>query len=333
MTKSLKDLAREVMAQYDFVPREIEVVQGSAPKAVWKICNGQDSRCLKRLRPKKKLEFTTGAQYYLSTKGAKVPALYKTLDDSLVAIHDGEVFALYAWIEGRTYGMNNENGLRFGMQGLAEFHRDSTGYEPVAGVVVSSKLGRWPEQYQTIYERLLAWENQARSNSSYASLSRFSREVGGFITLVEESLIQLEKSGYHDWVKESQSSRSLCHQDYGEGNFVVTDGGVYVLDLDDVTFDLPARDLRKIVNKVMSARGAWNREILDWILDYYQQFNPLTPEQRRVLFIDLLFPHVFHDTFKNAFRKGQPAKLSKLSAVVKLEQSKLKIIRQLLQIE
>jgi spore coat protein I len=37
----------------------------------------------------------------------------------------------------------------------------------------------------------------------------------------------------------------LCHQDYGKGNALLTDEGVMVIDLDNVSFDLPARDLRK----------------------------------------------------------------------------------------
>jgi spore coat protein I len=49
---------------------------------------------------------------------------------------------------------------------------------------------------------------------------------------------------------EGSDAPVLCHQDYGKGKRLThSRGGVYVIDLDGVTFDLPSRDLRKIIGK------------------------------------------------------------------------------------
>jgi hypothetical protein len=47
---------------------------------------------------------------------------------------------------------------------------------------------------------------------------------------------------------------------------------------------------------------------------------------KRILYIDLLFPHHFHGTCKNVFNKGKPGELNKMNQIYQMETAKLRMI-------
>ncbi len=49
--------------------------------------------------------------------------------------------------------------------------------------------------------------------------------------------------------------------------------------MDSLTIDLPIRDMRKILNKVMKKRKKWALDVLNNMVRAYQWINPLTNEQ------------------------------------------------------
>ncbi|WP_332692528.1 hypothetical protein [Halalkalibacter lacteus] len=52
-----------------------------------------------------------------------------------------------------------------------------------------------------------------------------------------------------------------------------------MFDMDSLTIDLPIRDMRKILNKVMKKRKKWALDVLNNMVRAYQWINPLTNEQ------------------------------------------------------
>lgn len=331
MSSELDNLAHKVLTDYDIKPKSTEVMQSGGVKTVWRIDTGKNRLCLKRLRqPLEKALFTINAQNYMARKGAKVPAIYPARDGRLYILHNNQLFVLYQWITGKDLFLNNMSDLKNALRGLAAFHRDSAGYMPPANCRASSKLGRWPHHYNSMLERLRKWK-QIASGSPNSPLSKvFLAHVDNSIRLGQKALAILEKSHYTEWVKEVADRKSLCHQDFGDGNVLLTPEGVYVIDLDSVTYDLPVRDLRKIIIKRMSARGKWDKELIHYIVSNYSQVNPLNKKQLQVLYTDLLFPHEFHDTAKNPYRKNKPIDAGKLVKAAKFEQGKQKILESLI---
>ena len=333
MSTELNNLAKAVLANYDINPKTIKVIQSGGIKTVWKFDTDSKSFCLKRLRQTlEKALFTINAQNYMAGKGAKVPAIYPTKDGKLYAVLNGELFVMYQWVVGKNLYMQNAPDLKQALHAIAAFHRDSAGYHPPENCRVSTKLGRWPHYYTSVMERLRTWK-QVSTESPNQSLSKaFLANVDSIIKIGEQALSMLEKSSYNDWVKQVEKQRSLCHQDYGDGNVLLTPEGPYVIDFDSVTYDLPVRDLRKIIVKRMATRGSWDKDAIHSITRHYSEVNPLTPQQLQVLYIDLLFPHEFHDTAKNPFRKNKPTDASKISKAARFDQSKVKLLESLIQL-
>lgn len=327
MSNDMISLAHRVISCYDVKPDAVKVIQSGGIKTVWKIGTAKKNFCLKRLKqaPEKAL-FTINAQNYMSCRGAKVPAVRRALNGNLFTVMNGELFVLYDWIEGRPINMDIKSHLAGAVRGIAEFHRDSAGYTPPPGCQVSSKLGRWPHHYESMLVRFKEWKEVARESRHQALSKVFLTYVDEFIGRGEKALELLKSSGYDETIQSLEKRKTLCHQDYGEGNALLTEKGIYVIDLDGVTYDLPCRDLRKIINKQMAGAGGWSQKNLSSIVKWYCEVNPLSQNLLRLLYIDLLFPHEFHDTAKNPYRKNKVISAEKLGQAVKLEQSKERVL-------
>ena len=119
-------------------------------------------------------------------------------------------------------------------------------------------------------------------------------QVDCFLARMETVQRLLNKSCYADWSRALSTRGGLCHQDFTPKNLRLQgDGRLRILDPDSVTVDLPARDLRKIFNKVIKKYKPQDPLVLQRMESCYQRHNPLTPEQWEVVFIDLYFPHLF----------------------------------------
>ena len=132
----------------------------------------------------------------------------------------------------------------------------------------------------------------------------------------------LQKSSYGDLTDIAFERSALCHQDYGEGNAILKEDTVYILDLDGITYDLPVRDLRKIIGKRMEKLGRWDKKLIEDIMLWYEKNNKLSSEEKNLLKIDLLFPHRFFGTVKNLFKKNKVLAPGEITRIRDLELSK-----------
>lgn len=150
------------------------------------------------------------------------------------------------------------------------------------------------------------------------------------IEIAGRAIELINKSSYDSLTEPDSGSIVLCHQDYGKGNTLMTDNGIYVLDLDGVTFDLPARDLRKIIGKQAENKNRWSIDLINEVTDWYTQINPMDEKEKHVLYIDLLFPHWFFGLVKNIYKSNKAVKPAKIEMICKLEQDKVPILDSLL---
>lgn len=328
---TLAKLAAEVLKQYDMTPREIKLIQGDSIKTVWKIQADGKHLCLKRLKQSMdKALFSINAQIYVRKSGGFVPEVFLSKGGSVLVQHNDQLFVLYEWINGRDLDFGNPSDLRSAMHGLAGFHIASKGYVPQENCRISTKLGKWPEQYISMQSKLAEWKETARRQAGTPYFSAYLKCVDPVIEICKQATEALNRSYYSQLTAEGSQSIVLCHQDYGRGNAILCNGAVYILDLDGVTFDLPARDLRKIIGKNAENRGLWNSQAINDILGWYEEINPMNKKEKEVLFIDMLFPHWFYGLVKNIFKGGKALKPSEIEKIAKLEESKVPLLKNLI---
>lgn len=326
---NLYDIANKVLKKYDIVPEEISIIQSGTIKTVWKIKTEKGILCLKRLKQSyEKALFSTSAQIHIYNSGGNVPAIITNNENSAISEHNDEIFVIYEWLEGKDLNFSNNEDLSLAINGLAKFHHYSKGYKPNKESRISSKSGKWPNQYNSMKNRIISWKDisKEKTDSCYAV---YANSADSIIEIADTALELLNQSEYKKLTSEDSDSLVLCHQDYGKGNAILTENGVYVLDLDGVTFDLPARDLRKIIGKDAENSGKWDKSNILKILNWYTE-NPMTDEEKKVLYIDLLFPHWFFGLTKNLFQKNKILKAREIERISKLEEAKVQVLLNLI---
>lgn len=329
--ENLDSLAANVLKNYAIIPQNITVIQSGTIKTVWKVKAADGLYCLKRLKQTyDKALFSVNAQIYIRKSGGNVPRIIPDKANQPIVQHDGQLFVLYEWLPGKDISFANPAELRLAITGLAGFHAASKGYKPVEDSRVSSKLARWPEQYNSMKTKLLAWKEAAKSSPTTPSNAAYLSCIDSIAGIASQAQELLEKTDYSSLTAESSPKIVLCHQDYGAGNAISTDKGVFVLDLDGVTFDLPVRDLRKIIGKLAAMNGRWDKGTINTITDIYSSVNSLSRKEKEILYVDLLFPHWFFGLVKNQFINNKPLKAVDIERIARLEQAKVPILLDML---
>ncbi len=329
---SLEDIARTVLAEYDVTPVKIQIIQQGGIKTVWKVISKNGVTCLKRLNKSlDKALFSAEAQKYIKANGGFVPCIIANRDGELITNFHDELFVLYEWVEGAQLKFQNKDDFMAAMKGLGIFHKSSKGYKPPKDARVSTKLAKWPDQYRSMLGRMNEWRKISQQKAGAAVYDAYLKWIDEILALGEKARAYLESSSYHELSCAGSSSVVLCHQDYGKGNALLTPEGVCVLDLDGVTFELPARDLRKIILKTMESQDDWNEGTMKNIISWYEKGNALTGNDKKMIFIDTLFPHAFFGSVKNQFQKSKSVNPSSIEKIGRLEMSKLSILSRLIE--
>ncbi|HOO12644.1 MAG TPA: CotS family spore coat protein, partial [Bacillota bacterium] len=220
--------------------------------------------------------------------------------------------------------------LAMAVEGLARMHRASIGYRPPEGARVSSKLGKWLDQYRSMRNNLAQWREESPQRELGSSHGCYLKHVDSVLEIADMAIAALEQSPYNQLTSMEQEQFPLCHQDYGKGNALLKGRDVYVLDLDGVTYDLAARDLRKIIGKQSEDGDGWNKDRVHRIVGWYEDCRKLSAEEKEILAIDLLFPHWFFAEVKNMYKKNKPVPASKIERAAAFEKSKVPVISSLL---
>ncbi len=330
-SNKLGNLALDVLRNYDILPSTVTLIQGGSIKTVWKVQTAGGTLCLKRLKQTyDKALFSVNAQVYIKSKGGNVPGIMPNKSNQPITVYNNQLFVVYEWLNGKDLRLGISQDLELAVKGLAKFHIFSKGYDPVEDSRTSSKLGKWPEQYASMKNKFAEWKAVAINNASAPHHSTYLKYADSMIAIADKAIELINKSSYGSLTDLGSPSIVLCHQDYGRGNALMADNGIYVLDLDGVTYDLPARDLRKIIGKQAENRNQWSIGLINEVTDWYTQVNPMNENEKHVLYIDLLFPHWFFGLVKNIYQSGKAVKSAEIEKICQLEKSKVPLLYSLL---
>ena len=322
------ELGTKVLLEYNITPQNLQTLQSKGLKTLWKFTYKGTTLCLKRLKHSmEEALFSVNAQIYIFNNGGKVPKILPNSKGDSITQFNGQLFVLYSWIDGRDMNLENPKDLAIALQALSKFHTDSIGYEPPTTAIISTKLGKWPNQYESMKNRMIKIKELCIQTPNNISYSTYLKHIDPIIEICDKTINLINNSAYNDLCSIIQKDSCLCHQDFGTGNVMLSKEGATVIDLDGVTYDLPIRDLRKIIGKRMMKFQDFNIDTVKSILKYYETNNTLSPEQKKVLIIDLMFPHWFFGLVKTLHKTPKQIGIDKISATSKFEQNKFSILQ------
>ncbi|MBE3576169.1 MAG: CotS family spore coat protein [Limnochordales bacterium] len=312
-----------VLAAYGITRACVTTENYKEKKGVWYVSHNGETKVLKKLSlSPARLRFVLDAAEHLRRNGIHIPAVFTTIDGRDFVEVAGDIYILTEFIKGRNPEYDKESDRAMIMQGLASFHQASRGLRWSDRAEAHVQLGNWPEQYTRHLERIARAELTGPFGTEAARYRQHLLEIGYF------ALHRLERSAYADWVEEVRREGGLAHQDFAAGNLLVDrPGNLHVLDIDSLSIEIPARDLRKVLLKVMKKRPGWEHDLACSLLHAYDQVNPLSKAYYEVLAIDLIFPHLYAGLIDKYVRERAPEWsekkfLQKLQEVVKLEKTK-----------
>lgn len=299
----ITEIGNKVLEQhYDFSVQSMQVMATKPLKggAIWKIETSAGPKSLKLLhrRPTRSL-FSLGAQEYLvDVQKAKVPPIYKTKDEQNYVEAGGKLWFVAEWIQSLRPASDDLEGAKLLCHALGEFHRLTKGYIPPEGAEVATRLSKWPKSYQKIINKLDWFRNIAKAYPEMPASSLLLQAIDPFEEQARNSLERLKQSSYYDLVAKGNEYWGLVHQDYGWSNGQQADDGMWVIDLDGVCYDLPIRDLRKLITGTLASFNQWDATWIRGMIKAYHEANPITPELYDILMIDLSLPDEFYKNMK-----------------------------------
>jgi spore coat protein I len=322
------ELAEKVLLEYKIVPRNLKLLQSKGLKTLWKLIYKNTPLCLKRLNQSlEQALFSVNAQIYIFNNGGNIPKIYLNAKENPITEYNGQLFVLYSWVDGRDMNLDDPKDLALALQTLSKFHADSIGYEPPNTAIISSKLGKWPKQYESMKNRMLKIKELCTQNPNNTSYSTYIKNVDPIIEICNKIISSIDTSAYNDLCNIEQKKSCLCHQDFGSGNVMLSKDTGIVIDLDSVTYDLPARDLRKIIGKRMMKFNDYSIKNIETILKFYETNIILSPKHREVLKIDLMFPHWFFGLVKSIHKSDEAINSDKISSIARFEQNKFSVLQ------
>lgn len=298
----LEALGRQVLELYDMKVSNMVLITSKPDKggAIWRIDTDKGPRSIKVLHrhPQRSL-FSIGAQQYLVQQGARVPALIPTIDNRLYVEAGGKSWIVTEWIDTLApVSKIDLEGASQLCQGLGEFHLWTKGYRPPEGAAKSSRLHGWVKYYQKIIAKIGWFRDIGEAYKETAGSQLLLQVVDEFERQAREALDRLQASEYASMVAMGEPHWGLAHQDYGWSNGQMGPGGIWVIDLDGVAYDLPFRDLRKIMTSTMDDMGAWDITWIRGMIEAYNRGNPIDQQMFEVLWIDMAFPNEFYKHVK-----------------------------------
>ncbi|MDF2840633.1 MAG: spore coat protein CotS family [Clostridia bacterium] len=307
MSLASQEPINEVLANYDFKVLGVTNENYKEKKGVWWVKTPVGDKILKKVScSEQTLKFLLSAVDHLTKNGILLPKVNKTKTGADYVMLNNICFTLTDAIKGSTPSYDSPKELSAIVKELAKFHKASAGFKVLDDTKPKEHLGTWIESYTSVLEAMNEfYKNEVQTGGNTPIGKLIVSEFPYFLERGRKVISELQGPEYKNWVDKIRDIGCLCHQDFAAGNLILTSAGLYVIDTDSITFELPARDIRKLFNKIMKKSGKANTELAKNIVAYYQSVNPLSADEWKVVKCDLMFPHLFFGAMSKYYNQRE----------------------------
>lgn len=285
----------EVLSKYNIEVIDIKNEVYKGKKGVWWIYTKTGEMVLKKVsNSEATLKFILAGINYLENNGIKIPEVVSTRDEKEYVCMDKACFVLSRAINGKKLKADNLSDIKNMSKELGKFHKASDGFRCPFGAKPKKLIGTWVDKYNNYLEDMKLFYIKERNNRDRNLIGELIvKEFPYFYDRGKKAIDGLNGEEYKEWIRKVNKEGALCHQDFSTANLILADDGIYVIDMDSLTIDIPARDIRKLLNKVMKKNLRWDVEAVKEIVKAYSSENNLLNSEWKVVSLDLMFPHLF----------------------------------------
>jgi len=285
-----------ILLHYNINLVDIKKQSDKGKKAVWWIKTTSGDKILKKHScSSKTLEFILSAVEHLRNGKVNLPKVIKTKDNTNYVRGVKACYVLSEAIIGNNPNEDKPQELKMIVEQLAAFHYASKNFVPPDDCKERVHLGLQKEEFESQMLKLKSFYDIEISKPKHSEFGQIILTAFPyFYKRMQLAIAENEKSGYAKWALEAKGSNCLCHQDFTASNLILTNSKeIFVLDIDSIAIDLPTRDIRKFLNKIMKKKGQWDLKLTSQILQWYNAVNPLEHWKWQTLKSTLIFPHLF----------------------------------------
>ncbi|HZG79043.1 MAG TPA: phosphotransferase [Paenibacillus sp.] len=266
-------------------------------------------KCL--FEPEERQRFIVESERLLAERGVPLARPVATKDGERFFEWEGNQYVLYEWLPGDGAPLERPEDLLKIVELAARFHRASQGLAYPAGARTYGHLD-WREEYESRLQSMERW--RADHATASGKKRRIADAIPFFLKAGALALRELRESGYESY---AAAPPTLVHGDLHNRNVMLHRGELRLIDFEDVRYDAPSKDLIRIYS-MYAKRRVFEEQTFRDMLNRYNDAHPLPKDVRRLVEIDLLFPHVFERTL----RKKKYKKMSEEEVDFWLEQER-----------
>ncbi|MFZ5942974.1 MAG: CotS family spore coat protein [Bacillota bacterium] len=325
--------ASKILKEYPVQSLFIKKYLYKSRKAVWFIKTHQKNFALKRYSlDEKQWAVMISAYNYLSKEVNNVAPLINTKSGNLWVKDNQNYYILTNWVKGKTPDYKKQDDLTKLTQGIAKLHLAAKDYRAEDLEKGNGNLGLWPLNTRRKQGLLLEYKYEAENNNSESFAKLYLKHFQKFFDLYEDVAETFENKIYQQWVDKVKQNPCLCVNGFAPHNFSLGEkGNFWLLHLDNICLDIPARDLRKLIFKSMYIKEDWSPETFSLIMGNYLKVYPLAKDELKILLAELKSPHFFFNIttrfFLNQNSSWSNETFNKLLIkAIKFEQKKLEVL-------
>lgn len=329
-----RNVIDEILSLYPFNVQNVSLISMKSGRTTWLVETSDGPKVLKSSQMKlERMLYIASAHEHLRQNGLPITPIHRTKKGALTVGTDGSAFVLYDKIDGEEVIYYNEAKLIETMQFMGKFHLHSQGYEPHPESKKRGRIGKWHKLFRWKLQELEGNKRIAEGLPEDPFSILFLQHYDAMFQRGREALLELDEAPYQNWTKEWIETKGFCQQDFTMARLIDSEEGLMMKELHSITHDLPSRDIRILLNKVMKKLSIWDTELMMKMLRAYDSINPLTEEQYNVLWTELKFPHLFCSII-HKYYLGQKESWSDekymwaLQNIVALENSKAEFLNQ-----
>lgn len=234
--------------------------------------------------------FIAQTEQLLAQRGVKLARPVPTVQGELFMMYKSIPYVMYEWISGKGAQLRGPSELNAVVKAMALFHKASSHLGYGSEVKLYSHPD-WVKEYKQRISSMQRWL-KAHIASSSKKHRAIVRHLPFFIRYGKKALKALKKSPYKAYRNRPLREQTLVHGDLHHKNVIAHPKGLTLIDFEDVRFDLPSKDLLRTYS-MYKKNHPFVGSTFRSMLKTYERYHPLSPEVKRIVSIDMLFPHIF----------------------------------------
>lgn len=236
---------------------------------------------------KERALFIIDALRELNRNGYAVEQVWFTKDgEPFTEDETGTRYWLKTYVSGSECAVGREGELVQAVSQLAKLHAVMAKSTIPVPEFMKNDRNDPKNQYERHYKELVKLKNYIKTRKTKNEFEQSFQNWYPYYIADAQKTLELLKTG------DTESGYQLCHGAFNQHNVVKTPEGFRIIHFENMSYHLTVSDLATFMRKMLE-KNEWSISLGMTMLEAYEKERPLGKNERRALYLLLLFPEKF----------------------------------------